>query len=196
MDIFIYGFLMHLAQIIAIGPQNIFVLTNSFQKNKIIPPIICITLDIIMISIMMFGIIKLFSSNYYVLSLFQIFGALFLLKYGISSIKKTIKHKNEVLKIDTKTVHINIIKDSVFISILNPGAWIDTVTISTIGMEYIQGERFIFYFGNITASCVWFFGIGIIGYIFSKFLSNPKTWRYINFTTGIIMFFMAVKLLS
>ncbi|QED23664.1 LysE/ArgO family amino acid transporter [Candidatus Deianiraea vastatrix] len=193
MKALLYGFIMHIAQIVAIGPQNIFVLTNSY-RHKIVIPVVCILLDCIMIFCMTFGVMSAFAKNIYVLQCIRVCGVIFLLKYGISAFHRAI-YKSESLDAVQKPIEKYIILNTIFISIFNPGVWIDTVTISTISLEYDGVSRWLFYLGNVASSIVWFAAIGFLGYIFGKFLQSAKVWRYINFGTGIVMVFMAIKLI-
>ncbi len=186
---------MHLAQIIVIGPQNLFVLQNGMKNHQISVPIICILLDILMILVMLFGVIRVLAENYWILKFLQLSGVVFLVTYGIKSILSANKIVNIDGMLKQQKHHSGILKNAIYVSVLNPGAWLDTLTISTIALEYSGFATIFFYLGIVISSAIWFLGISTFGKLASIFLHKPKTWQIIHIFTGTTMICMAIKLL-
>ncbi len=188
----IAGFLLHLAQIIAIGPQNIFILTNGDTGHKRLKIMtICILLDIMLIYMAIFGFIDPLINNQYTAAVLRFGGAAFLLKYAFSCFVKAIKN-NEHLTKNKKSSNQYIILNAIFVSLLTPYVIIDTIAIAALSNEYI---KIPFFLGNAISAITWFAGLGFASGRFYHILNQNQTWRYINAFTGSVMIFMGLKLL-
>lgn len=78
---------------------------------------------------------------------------------------------------------------------INPGAYLDSlVMIGGMANQYGDTGRWLFIGGCLTASLVWFTGIGYGAGALSRPLSNPKVWRVLNVVFGVILVALAAKL--
>lgn len=83
------------------------------------------------------------------------------------------------------------------LSFFNPHVYLDTVVlIGTIGSKYIGNEQNIFALGASIASVVWFFSLAYGSRIFIPLFKKPITWKYLDFFTACIMFFIAYTLFA
>ena len=197
LGIVITGFITHLSQIIVIGPQNTFVIRSGMDKKNIWGVVsICIFFDILMICMVMFGLISIISNSPLILKIFQYSGSAFLFWYGGKSINKSVKAKSItglLHVVDQKSLLIMALS----VSILNPGAWMDTIVIGAFGSKYTIGiERILFYIGTVLSSCVWFISIGYGARFLTKPLHSKTAWVIIDFFVGVWMIYLGFKLLS
>lgn len=79
---------------------------------------------------------------------------------------------------------------------LNPATYIDTlVMIGGMANQYGVTNKWLFNFGAISASFLWFPLLGFGAAKFSSILSQPKAWRFINVAIGCIMVCMCIRLI-
>ncbi|MFV9880354.1 MAG: LysE/ArgO family amino acid transporter [Rickettsiales endosymbiont of Dermacentor nuttalli] len=78
----------------------------------------------------------------------------------------------------------------------NPNVYIDAfIIIGSITLYLSNQEKFMFFYGTITASFLWFFILGVCTKLLATYLGQDKYWRIINGLTTIIMRSIATKLL-
>ena len=77
---------------------------------------------------------------------------------------------------------------------LNPHVYLDTVILLGSISNQFDEERWIFGFGAMTASIVWFSTIGFGARAASRFMSKPIFWRVLDSLIATIMFALAVYL--
>ncbi|AZA11277.1 LysE/ArgO family amino acid transporter [Corynebacterium gerontici] len=79
---------------------------------------------------------------------------------------------------------------------LNPTAYIDTVImLGGMANQYGEEGRWLFTAGALIASAIWFPTIGWASVKCSKTLAKPRVWRWLNIAVGVIMVFLAFRLL-
>ena len=82
----IQGFLVGASLIIAIGPQNAFVLNQGLKRQHVfLTALVCSLSDLILISAGVFGLGSIFSLHPLLTEFARWFGALFLFGYGFLS---------------------------------------------------------------------------------------------------------------
>ena len=164
---FIQGLFLGFLLIIAIGPQNLFIIQQGLRKSYVFTVcLICSISDaiLIIIGITLSGYLAEISEN--LVQILKLLGASWLILYGILKIKNSFKKK----KID-ETYKTEKLRDAVIITLaftfLNPHVYLDTILL--IGTNSLNFERkFSFALGVIISSFVFFFSLGY----FSIFLSR------------------------
>ncbi len=181
---------------IVIGIQNAFVIKQGIRgKNSFLIAFLCSFIDAILIIIGIYGFGKFLSQHESLLWLFSWGGVLFLFGYGITAFYSAFKahslNINEQAKIDNiKEVIIKIIT----ISIINPGAFLDTcVLMGSISTKFLPEELSSFAFGAIAASFVWFFSLSFGARLLKPIFENPLAWKVLDFLIGCIMFAIAIS---
>jgi L-lysine exporter family protein LysE/ArgO len=193
----IKGFTLSLSMIIPIGSQNSMLLSQSINKNHhLMTAVLFIIYDALLISLGVLGGSLILSTNDTLFTLLTWGGILFLLAYGAMSFKASLNAMSDDVKgISTnKSVKIVVIT-SLIVTFLNPHAYIDTVmVIGSVGGQYTGDEKLFFLVGAISGSIVWFTSLAIGAAKLSKQLSKPKVRSVIDFTIGLVMWFIAWSL--
>lgn len=124
------------------------------------------------------------------------FGIVFLIGYGFLALKSTFnKHKMHIDTASSKKPTTMIILTILSLSFLNPHVYLDTVVlIGTIGSQYIGVEQNLFTFGAAFSSFVWFFSLAYGSRILIPLFKKSITWKFLDFFTACIMFFVAYTL--
>ena len=187
MENLIFGFLTGGSLILAIGPQNLFVIEQGLKRNFVFTiTTICAASDILLIFLGIF-IYHIFDSiSLKVEVILNIILIVFLINYikdKIGSLKKEYKIKN----IERSQNFKNIILKTLGFTYLNPHVYSDTVFIlGNLSKNFALQEKFYFAFGASFASIIFFYSLGYMSSMFANFIKKKNTWKYIN--TFIIAF--------
>ena len=126
---FIQGLIIGLSLIIAIGPQNLFIIKQGLKKNYIFMVcLICSFSDSLLI------IIGIYLSSYiaqispFYLLILKTIGGIWLIIYGVLKIKNSFNKKYKKYKENIK-IKTNVLLTTLFITYVNPHVYLDTVVL-------------------------------------------------------------------
>lgn len=196
---FFEGFLLSASLIIAIGPQNLFVLKQGLKKQHLLlAAATCSISDSILIILGVYGVAKLITAFPIFLNIMLWGGVLFLFWYGIKCFRSAFHPEVMVTSLENE---LSSNKWATFISLLgftllNPHVYIDNVLVlGTVGAERASIEQIPFIIGASAASFVWFFSLSYGASILSHLFKNPRVWQILETIMGFIMIGIAVNLL-
>ena len=190
MENLILGFLTGGSLILAIGPQNLFVIEQGLKRNFVFTiTTICAASDILLIFIGIF-IYHIFDSiSLEVEVILNIILIVFLINYikdKIGSLKKEYKIEN----IERSQNFKEIILKTLGFTYLNPHVYSDTVFIlGNLSKNFALQEKFYFAFGASFASIIFFYSLGYMSSAFANFIKKNNIWKYIN---SFIVSFMLI----
>ncbi|EHK9548477.1 MULTISPECIES: LysE/ArgO family amino acid transporter [Vibrio] len=198
--VLLQGFGLGASMIIPIGAQNAYVLNQGIKRNHhLTTATICSVLDMIFISLGIFGGGAILSQNEILLTSVTLGGIAFLIFYGLLSLKSAFKpeseseSKGEIVARGRRTV----ILGALAVTVLNPHLYLDTVVIlGSIGGQFEGHERIAFALGTIMASFVWFYTLSIGAAKLGPTLSQPKVKKTIDIAIAMMMFTIAYILAS
>lgn len=184
--------------IIAIGAQNVFVLTQGIRKqHRFVVALICSLCDALLITAGVAGMGALIEQSPLLLSIASVAGALFLFVYGLKSLLSAFQAKTGMEESGEHLVsRKQVIFTTLAITLLNPHVYLDTVVLlGSISATYAGTGRFLFGGGAVTMSFLWFFilayGSGFLAPLFRKAI----TWRILDTAIFVVMWSIAYKLL-
>ena len=194
----ITGLFLGFSLIIAIGPQNIFVLRQGILKKHVflvaffcsISDITLIFIGIGGISLILENIIKTYSDFLFGIS------ALWLIFYGIARLFSSIKNKSK-LNIDSKEngSTFSILSSLFIITFANPHVYLDTVIlIGSVSQQFSGNEKYIFGLGSSIASIIFFFSLAYGAKFIIPLMKNSLSWRILDFFIGAIMLLIGFNL--
>ena len=193
-----FGFLTGLSFILAIGPQNLFVIEQGLKNQFVFTVcIICSISDFILI----FIVILLFHYidsllNQTVENILSILLILFLANF----IRNKFNENKSSVPINFKE-NLKPFKSVVFkvlgFTFLNPHVYSDTVFIlGNMSKNFIFSQKISFGIGASFSSLLFFFLIGYLSKYFSKFINRPQIWRFLNIFIIIFMSFIILFVIS
>ncbi len=196
----IEGFLISLGLIVAIGPQNAFLLRQSIKREHAVPvAAICIASDILLIGMGVMGVGRLIMDSGLLHSVLGWGGVVFLLWYGLTSLRGAVK--GEVLDVDTGPARRDFsvpqaLVTALGITWLNPHVYVDTlVLISGVSLKYADiDDRLGFMLGAWAGSVLWFVSLAAAGRMLAPLFARPLTWRILDLIIAAIMLTVAVGL--
>ncbi|EGR0788144.1 amino acid transporter [Vibrio vulnificus] len=198
--VLLQGFGLGATMIIPIGAQNAFVLNQGIKRNHhLTTAAVCSVLDMVFISLGIFGGGAILSQNELLLTMVTLGGIAFLSVYGLMSLKSAFKpieqveKHHEVIARGRRTV----ILGALAVTVLNPHLYLDTVVIlGSIGGQFEGHDRIAFALGTIMASFVWFYTLSMGAAKLGPTLSKPKVKKGIDIAVALMMFTIAYVLAS
>jgi L-lysine exporter family protein LysE/ArgO len=188
MDIldFVQGFIIGSSLIIAIGPQNLFVINQGLKKNYILIVIlICSISDSILIIFGIFLSNTILDLNESFITIMKLIGGFWLIIYGVNKIKNSRNSFTDNLEYHKSSIG-KIILTTLAITYANPHVYLDTVILlGSISVNF--NNKIMFGSGAIVASFVFFFSLGYFSNFLSRFMTSKKVWFYIDNFMGILM---------
>ena len=126
---FIQGFIIGMTLIVAIGPQNLFVINQGLKKNYTFAVVlICSLSDSLLIICGIYLSNSVLSLNNFTITMMKIIGGIWLILYGINKIKNS---RNQFF--DTKEYgrvsFAKVVFTTLAITYANPHVYLDTVVL-------------------------------------------------------------------
>ena len=191
------GFFTGLSLILAIGAQNIFVIEQGLKKQYVfLVCLICSISDLLLIflGIFLFEYLRNFFTDSVEL-IFNILLLAFLIYFVISKIK--IKYDELNIGFVNSPISLkNIIIKTLGFTYLNPHVYSDTVFfLGNFSKNFLISQKYYFGIGAAVASFLFFFCLGYLSKLLSKYLQNKIAWKFINFFIVIFMSILAFYVL-
>ena len=191
MEFLILGFLTGLSLILAVGAQNIFVIEQGLKKQYVfIVCLICSLSDLILIFLGIF-LFEFFRNlfTHKIELIFNILLFIFLIYFVISKIR-TNYDNFDIDPYKTEISLKNVIIKTLGFTYLNPHVYSDTVFfLGNFSKNFLITQKYYFGIGASIASFLFFFSLGYLSKLSSKYLKSKKTWRIINI---FIITFMSI----
>ena len=183
---FLQGLVIGLTLIVAMGPQNLFVIQQGLKKSYVLTVcLICSISDaiLIVIGIILSNYLSELSQN--LVLILKLMGAGWLILYGIIKIKDSYKIKKFNEDYSTEKLK-NILIITLAFTFLNPHVYLDTIIlIGAISLNF--ANKFAFAIGVILSSFIFFFSLGYLSKYLSKYFNDKKNWFLIDNLFGILM---------
>lgn len=192
---FLPGFFAGLSLIVAIGAQNAFVIRQGLTRQHVFVVVaICAIADAALIALGIAGLGAIIQGLPVLLEVVRWFGVAYLTWFGIKSVRSAFN--SEVM--DTSGAQTSSIKKVIAsvlgFTLLNPHVYLDTVILLGSISNQFSEDRWMFGFGAMTASVVWFSSIGFGARAASRFMSKPIFWRVLDSLIAVVMFSIAFYL--
>ncbi len=201
METFIQGFLVCGGLIIAIGAQNAFVLKQGLLQRTILAVILtCFACDFILISLGVMGLGSLISESRMATVALALVGAVFLSVYGARAFRSAYLG-NSVLQLDNRdevqSSAFKAVLATLAVTLLNPHVYLDCFAIiGGIAGTLSSSEKWLFLFGALCTSALWFFSLGYGAKLLIPLFKRPVTWRILDIAIGIVMWLIAGSLVK
>ena len=184
---FIQGLIIGGTLIIAIGPQNLFVIQQGLKKSYVFTvTLFCGLSDSLLI------VIGIYLSNYIVqinpsiIGIIKVLGGIWLIFYGLNKVIKLNQIKDINKKLNIINEYGKVLITLFLITYANPHVYLDTIILlGSLSTNF--NDQFSFGIGAISASFLFFFSLGYMSKFLSKYIYSNKTWFWIDLTIGLLM---------
>ena len=190
----ITGMLTGLALIVAIGAQNAFVLRQGVRKEHVGAVVaVCMAGDALLILGGTAGIGALVTRFPEALEVLRWAGAAYLLWFAVRSFTAALR-PSSLTEQEPRSKN-SVIATTAALTFLNPHVYLDTVVLlGSLANQQGAGLRWVFAGGAVTGSVLWFSALGYGARGLAGVLRSPRTWRWIDAGIGILMVFLAIRL--
>lgn len=193
------GFATGFSLILAIGAQNAFVLRQGLARHHVFwLCLLCAGSDALLIAagVLGFGaIVDIYPS---LPKIMTIGGAAFLTVYG--AMRLWAAYKGEyALQIAGKSAGLwATLGTAAALTWLNPHVYLDTLAlIGAVSVQFVDtNTKLAFGTGAVSASFVFFFGLGYGARLLAPFMQSAKAWQVLDVLIGGVMLVLAVMLIS
>ena len=191
MEYLLLGFITGLSLILAIGAQNIFVIEQGLKKQYVfLVCLICSISDFILIFLGIF--LFQYFGNFFNITIELILNILlFLFLVHFIYGKISIQNKKIIFNQEINDVSVtSIITKTLAFTYLNPHVYSDTVFfLGNFSKNFFIIDKYYFGIGASISSLLFFFIIGYLSKLLSKYLQSDLIWKRINF---FIITFMSI----
>ena len=193
MENFIFGFYLGFSLIMAIGPQNLFVIEQGLKRNHVF--MVCL-----ICSISDFIFIVIGTAAFYYFSqtdpMIDLILNLLLLIFIFYFIWNKLNASPELHSIETaykKRPIRSVILKTIAFTYLNPHVYSDTIfIIGGFSREFMLNDKITFVIGASISSFIYFFSLGYASSYFANFINNQSSWRWINRVVMATMFLLSI----
>ena len=193
------GFATAFALILAIGAQNAFVLRQGLARAHVFwLCLLCAVSDAILVAagVLGFG---------YIVTLYPLLpqimawgGAAFLFVYGAMRLLAAWEGDYAMqLSGQSAGLWATLATGAAF-TWLNPHVYLDTLgLVGAVSTQFTDAaEKTAFGFGAVLSSFVFFFGLGYGARLLAPAMQSARAWRILDVLIGVVMWALALKLLS
>lgn len=193
---FLPGFFLGFSLILAIGAQNAFVLRQGLRREHVFwVCLTCALSDALLIAAGVAGFGALARAVPWFEPVMRYGGAAFLLWYGAINLRSAWRGGATLHAADEPPSRLApTLMVLLAFTWLNPHVYLDTVVlIGSVSAQY--ADRVSFAMGAMSASFVFFFGLGYGARLLAPLFVRPRAWQVLDSVIGLIMWAIAGKLI-
>ena len=187
------GFALSMGLILAIGPQNIFVLRQGLLRSHVFAVcLVCSLADALLIAVGVLGLGAYLSGVEGAEFWISMAAALFIAGYGVMRVRLSMDPSGMSIGEEDGADLVPTLGTAMAFTFLNPHVYLDTVMlIGSASSRYASDERASFAIGAMLASFLFFFALGYGARRLSSLLESPESWRVIDRGIACVMFVIA-----
>lgn len=192
---FLAGLAAQLSVILAVGPQNAFVLRQGLIREHVVTVVaICTLGDVVLITAGNLGVGALILAAPWALEVLRWAGTLYLLWFSFQSFRSAF-HPGS-LTTRTQSIPLRqVVATTLAITFLNPAVYLDTVaTLGTLAHQFGE-DAWLFSAGAILGSVIWFTALGFGARALAPFVASIRAWRIIDTIVGTVILALAIRLI-
>lgn len=193
------GYIFCALLLAGIGPQAVFVFRQGLLGRDIgFVCSLCVALDVLLISLGIFGLAAVIGSSPGLEALLTHAGAAFLCVYGLRSIAQAadVMPRNGTdfgAEAAAPRTLLRSLTLCLAVSLANPHVFIDTVLLVG-GVGAASESPSAFAVGALAASVTFFFGLGYFAVWLRPAFASEQAWRRLDLLVGVLMIGIAVQL--
>ncbi len=193
----ISGLLFGLSLIVAIGPQNAFVVRQGALRRHVTMVVaICAASDVVLIAAGVSGAGAALAGRPWLREVARMGGAVLLLAYAALAARRTldpsaVQRTGEPGRTDRRAA----IAACLAFTWLNPAVYVDTLVLLGSVAHAQSPRQWWFGAGAATGSVVWFAALAGAASLAHVFLTRPRVWRAVDCFVAVVMTATALRLL-
>lgn len=190
------GLLTGLALIVAIGAQNAFLLRQGIRGEQVLPIVLtCLVSDVVAITAGVAGLGVVLERWPSVLPVAQVLGGLYLIAFGVHAAMRAWRPTAMETGGGAAMTTGKAVLLTLALTWLNPHFYLDAVLMLGTVANSFGDARWWFLSGTLTASLLWFFGLGYGARLLRGVFARPRAWRVLDSVIAVVMGSLGVGLL-
>lgn len=193
---FLTGFAIGFSLILAIGPQNAFVLRQGLLREHIFwVCLVCAVSDAVLIATGAAGAGTIAARAPWLVDALTLGGAAFLTVYGAMSMRRAFTPGAlKAARAGAGSLGGALAATLAF-TWANPHVYLDTLAlIGAVSTGFAGAPKLAFAAGAMTASIVFFFGLGYGARLLAPVFSRPRAWAVLDAGIAVVMWAIAASL--
>jgi len=194
MSYLILGFMTGISLILALGPQNIFVIEQGLKKEFVF--LVCLICSLSDLLLIFLGIFIFHHFQVFFTPIIELALNILLLVFLLHFIWNKIRIEINKLNLSIKSTHqplSSVVYKTLGFTYLNPHVYSDTVFfLGNFSKDLILNQKLFFWVGASLSSFLAFFTLGYMSKYLSNYLKNKKVWEIINLMIVLFMSFLAI----
>jgi L-lysine exporter family protein LysE/ArgO len=194
---FLAGLALQASLIVAIGPQNAFVLRQGLRREHAAAVVaLCASADIGLMTAGVAGMGAFVRARPGLLGAATWGGVAFLAAYGLRGLHRAFQPGALIVTGPGRLFsRAGVLAQAAAFTFLNPHVYLDTVLlVGTLGAGQPEGGATWFLLGASAASVAWFIALGLGARLLAPWLARPAAWRLLDLATGLTMCALAARL--
>ena len=194
----IAGLLLGGSLIIAIGAQNAFILRQGLLRQHVfVLCLICALSDAVLIGLGVAGLGAIISGSEILIGAVTLGGAAFLAVYAVMAFRRAISPSALYAARTAPGSLKAAVLTCLAFTFLNPHVYLDTVLlVGGLSGRYEGTARLAFALGAMSASFIWFFGLGYGARVLEPLFARPSAWRVLDGLIALVMAALSMSLLT
>jgi L-lysine exporter family protein LysE/ArgO len=194
----IAGLLFGFSLIVAIGPQNAFVLRQGATREHVpIIVVLCSASDAALIAAGVAGGSVLLDGRHWLLSVVRVVGAAFLFGYAALAARQARRPGAVVSSPDTAaSSKAAAVAACLAFTWLNPAVYLDTVVLLGSVANAHPGQQWWFASGAAVASVMWFSALGFGAGALARAFRQPRSRQILDVFVAVVMVVTGVRVLT
>jgi len=186
-----------LSLIVAIGPQNAFVMRQGALRRHVMSVVaICTVSDVVLIAAGVAGAGAALAGRPWLIEATRLAGALALVAYAALAARRALRPAASAsTRGPARQNRAAVIAACVAFTWLNPAVYIDTLVLLGSVAQTHPGRQWWFGGGAALGSAVWFAALAAVAASAHSLLTRPAVWRGVDCFVAVVMAVTAARLL-
>lgn len=182
--------------IVAIGPQNAFVLRQGLRREHVWPVVaLCTLADVLLLAAGAGGVSAAAAARPWAQALLRWGGAAAVGAYGVRALLRAIRPGALAPATSGRGTRRAVLLQAASFTFLNPHVYVDALLLAgAVAASQPPGGAPWFVAGAAAASAAWFAGLGLAAHLLAPTLGRPAAWRLLDAATGAVMCLLAARL--
>lgn len=197
LPVFVKGFVLSAALIVAIGAQNLYVLRQGLRREHVGAIVLfCGSVDSLLIAAGVAGLGAILELVPGLTLALTLGGAAFLAWYGVSALRRALHPATMAVDLQPSMSLGRVLAGAAAFTLLNPHVYLDTLLLmGAVGSSFPEPSRPLFVAGAACASFSWFASLGYGARLLIPVFAKPVAWKLLDLAIGVIMLSLAAALL-
>jgi len=193
----ISGLWLGASLVVAVGAQNTFVLQQGLRREHVGAVVaVCLGLDVVLMTLGVNGVAATLGSHPLLLKAMGWAGAAFLLWYAWQAARRALSGQALATQVGGAPKPLRVVLlQALACTLLNPHVYLDTLLlVGAVGAQQAPALRPAFIAGCISASAIWFVGLGFGARLLAPVFERPVAWRWLDGGVALTMGLLGVRL--